>query len=82
MILSFNRNGLKKLSRRLTQKPQITINRIPLSGVVVKHNEIPIGSQTIDAPTIGMNEQNINKTEKRREPLTPKINIMIKETTP
>ena len=82
MILSFKKKGRKKLSKKLIVIEDKIKNKIPFQIGPVKHIIIPIGAQIIAAPKRGIKEANINSTEKRMAPFTPKINIKIKATTP
>jgi hypothetical protein len=82
LILSFKKNGLKKLSKKLIQKPEIKRKKIPLTRDSVAQITIPTGSQTIAAPKIGMKVANINNTAKKREPSTPKHKNIINAASP
>ena len=82
MILSFKKNGRKKLSKKLIVIADKIKNKIPFQIGPVKHIMIPIGAQIIAAPKRGIKDANINKTENRIEPSIPKIVIKMKATNP
>ena len=79
---SFKKNGRKKLSKKLTQNPQIIINKIPMNIDLETHKTIPTGSQTIAAPTIGIKEANIKSTESNKAPSTLKMSMIIRDANP
>ena len=82
MILSFKKNGRKKLSKKLIVIADKIKNKIPFQIGPVKHIINPIGAQIIAAPKRGIKEANIKRTENNIAPSTLKINIKIKATNP